>query len=98
MRIRARRPRSNGSTLALVDQSTASHIDLSQLPHAFGHGTMVAGLIHLAAPAAKIMPLKAFDADGNANIFDIERAIYYAVDHGARVINMSFSSADTSRR
>ena len=38
------------------------------------------------------MPLKAFNADGTSRIFDIVRAIYYAVDHGARVINMSFST------
>ena len=57
---------------------------------------MVAGLVHVVAPAAKIMPLKVFDADGNSSIFDIERAIYYAVDHGAKVINMSFSSADVT--
>jgi hypothetical protein len=31
-----------------------------------------------------------------SNAFDIERAIYYAVDHGAKVINMSFSSVTTS--
>ena len=30
----------------------------------FGHGTMVAGIIHLVAPTAKILPLKAFRADG----------------------------------
>ena len=86
----------NPSTVALIDPTTASRIDLSLLPHAFGHGTMVAGLVHVVAPAAKIMPLKVFDANGNATIFDIERAIYYAVDHGAKVINMSFSSADAS--
>ena len=86
----------NSSTLALVDQTTASRLDLGLLPHAFGHGTMVAGLVHVVAPAAKIMPLKVFDADGNSNTFDIERAIYYAVDHGAKVINMSFSSANAS--
>ncbi len=53
---------------------------------------MVAGLVHLVAPGAKIMPLKAFHADGTSRIFDIVRAIYFAVDHGARVINMSFST------
>ena len=52
---------------------------------------MVAGVIHRVAPEAKLMPLKAFDGDGNANLFDIVRAIYYAVDNGANVINMSFS-------
>jgi hypothetical protein len=71
-------------------------VNLALLPHAFGHGTMVAGLVHVVAPAAKIMPLKAFKADGTATTFDIERAIYYAVEHGAKVINMSFSSVMTS--
>ena len=42
------------------------------------------------------MPLKAFSADGTSRMFDIIRAIYYAVDHGARVINMSFSASTTS--
>ena len=52
---------------------------------------MVAGIIHRAAPKALLMPLRAFDGDGNGNLFDIVRAIYWAVDHGAKVINMSFS-------
>jgi subtilisin family serine protease len=38
------------------------------------------------------MPLKVFHADGTGNISDIVRAIYYATDNGAKVINMSFSS------
>jgi hypothetical protein len=57
---------------------------------------MVAGLVHLVAPTAKIMPLKVFAADGSSRVFDIVRAIYYAVDNGARVINMSFSSLEQS--
>src|SRR5256712_4007529 len=86
----------NGSTMAMVDPATAAQVDLTLLPPAFGHGTMVAGLVHVVAPTAKIMPLKAFNADGSSNAFDIERAIYYAVDHGAKIINMSFSSVTTS--
>ena len=57
---------------------------------------MVAGIIHLVAPTAQIMPLKAFKADGTSNLFDILRAIYFAVDHGAKVINMSFSMVNSS--
>jgi subtilisin family serine protease len=83
----------NQSTVAILDQSTVAILDTLNLPPDFGHGTMVSGLIHLVAPSARIMPLKAFRADGSANISDIVRAIYYAVDHNARVINMSFSSA-----
>ena len=86
----------NQSTVAILDQATAYNLDITQLPPAFGHGTMVAGLVHLVAPTARIMPLKAFKADGTATLFDIERAIFYAVDHGAKVINMSFSMATAS--
>src|SRR6266849_4164817 len=81
----------NQSTASILDQSTASILDRTQVPQVFGHGTMVAGIIHLVAPTAQIMPLKAFKADGTSNLFDILRAIYYAVDHGAKVINMSFT-------
>jgi len=85
------------STAAILDQSTAAILDKYlkdhhlHMPAAFGHGTMVAGVVHLVAPAAQIMPLKAFSGDGTANLSDILRAIYYAADHGAHVINMSFT-------
>ena len=86
----------NGSTVAILDSATAAALDTSLLPHSFGHGTMVAGLVHLVAPGAKIMALKAFQADGTSTVFDVVRAIYYAIDHGARVINMSFSASISS--
>src|SRR6266571_210359 len=87
--------RLNQSTVAFLDQSTVAFLD-GKLPAAFGHGTMVAGLVHLVAPTAKIMPLKAFRADGSSRVPDIVRAVYYAVDHGATVINMSFSLSASS--
>jgi len=86
----------NQSTAAILDQSTAAILNSTALPGEFGHGTMVAGLIHLVAPGAQIMPLKAFSANGSAASSDIIRAIYYAVDNGANVINMSFTEADLS--
>jgi len=86
----------NQSTAAILDQSTAAILNGITLPAEFGHGTMVAGLVHLVAPGAQIMPLKAFAADGSANSSDIVSAIYYAVANGATVINMSFSLQDLS--
>lgn len=83
--------RMNQSTVAILDQSTVAILDGAAIPAAFGHGTMVAGLVHLVAPTARIMPLRAFRADGSGSLFDIVRAVYHAVDAGARVINMSFS-------
>jgi subtilase family protein len=81
----------NQSTAAVLDQSTAAVLDTGPQYAAFGHGTMVAGIIHLVAPTAQIMPLKAFQADGTGYLSDILRAIYFAVQNGANVINMSFS-------
>jgi hypothetical protein len=75
---------------AVLDADTASVLNGVALPDDFGHGTMVAGLIHLVAPSASLMALKAFQADGTANQSDIVRAIYYAADNGVNVLNMSF--------
>jgi subtilisin family serine protease len=80
----------NQRTVAVLDQRTVAVLD-DQKYAAFGHGTMTAGLVHLVAPQAKIMPLKAFHADGSAYNSDILRAIYYAVGNGARVMSMSFN-------
>jgi len=87
----------NQSTVAILDQSTVAILDgLRITAPAFGHGTMVAGLVHLVAPNTRLMPLKAFSADGSGSLYDVIRAIYYAVDHGAKVINMSFSLESSS--
>ncbi len=83
--------RLNQSTVAILDQSTVAILDGTKLPKAFGHGTMVAGLVHLVAPQARILPLKAFRADGSASLSHIVRAIYHAADHGATIVSMSFS-------
>ncbi len=86
----------NQYSWAALTQSTTAFIDTGKLPTGFGHGTMVASVIRLCAPQAKILPLKAFLADGSSNTFDLLRAIYYAADNGARVINMSFNMKDPS--
>ncbi len=79
----------NQRTVAVLDQRTVAVLDGSNYS-AFGHGTMTAGVVHLVAPQAKIMPLKAFKADGTGYDSDVLRAIYYAVKNGANVLNMSF--------
>jgi len=89
----------NQSTAAVLDQSTAAVLDGNGNPNkyaAFGHGTMVMGIIHLVAPTAQLMPLKAFHSDGTASLSDILRAIYYGVQNNANVINMSFDMKTSS--
>ena len=87
----------NQSTMGVVDQSTAGVVDGTPQYADFGHGTMTAGLVHLVAPQAKIMPLKAFGSNGTGYASDVLRAIYYAVNHGAKVISMSFDFTSPSR-
>lgn len=60
----------------------------------YGHGTFISGLVVLVAPQAQILPLRALGPDGLGNAFDIATAIYYAVDHGAKVINLSMGTTD----
>ena len=86
----------NQSTMAILDQSTMAILDGPDYA-AFGHGTMVAGVVHLAAPRARLLPLKAFKADGSGYASDVLRAIYKAVSQNADVLNMSFSFATRSR-
>jgi len=79
------------SAVAVLDQSAVAVLDGNPQYAAFGHGTMTSGIVHLVAPQASIMPLKAFRSNGTGYDSDILRAIYYAVGNGAKVINMSFN-------
>jgi hypothetical protein len=85
----------NQSSAAMLDQSSAAMLDGSP-DEAFGHGTEVMGVIHLVAPTARLLPLKAFQSNGTGNLSDIIRAIYYAVQNHANVINMSFDLTSSS--
>ena len=85
-------PMVDQETSPMVDQETSPMVD-SRNPAFAGHGTGVAGLVHLTAPNAQIAVLQAFDArTGTANLSAIVAAINYAV-HNAKVdvINMSFT-------
>src|SRR5712692_8652049 len=83
------------SSAAILDQSSAAILDGSPYV-AFGHGTMTSGLVHLVAPKAKILPLKAFSANGTGYLANIVAALYYAVQNGANVVNMSFDLSSSS--
>ena len=67
---------------------------------AVSHGTILAGLIGAAGDNnflgtglnwhIKIMPLRAIDSDGNGSLNVVVKAINYAVNNGASIINISF--------
>ena len=65
-------------------------------PQDFGHGTLVAGVLHLVAPQARIIPIRAFDTNGNTNMFAITKAVYQAIQMRVDVLNMSFSMSRDS--
>jgi subtilisin family serine protease len=82
------------STASFLDQSTASFLDSSNPGH--GHATMVAGILVALAPDALIMPLRVFDDTGTGDSFQVAKAIRYAVQNGAQVINLSLGLSEFS--
>jgi len=82
----------NSSLSSLLNGSS----DNSTIPPAFGHGTMVAGLIHVVAPQATIIPIKAFDVYGQTTLFRLIEGVYAAIESNADVLNMSFSTTMNS--
>jgi subtilisin family serine protease len=61
-----------------------------------GHGTHVAGIIHLVAPQAQIMPIRVLDTDGRGHSFAIAEAILFALENGADVVNLSLGMPESS--
>jgi subtilisin family serine protease len=86
------------SSVAILDQSSVAILDQGGSSNTdFGHGTMTTGLVHLVAPNAQILPLKAFSANGQGYLSNIVAALYYAVQHNAKVVNMSFDVSTPSQ-
>ncbi|WP_368293248.1 S8 family serine peptidase [Dehalobacter sp. TBBPA1] len=96
----------NGSNLVkgynAITRSTAT----SAVQDDNGHGTSVAGLIAArnnnkgiigVAYNAKIMPIKAMDRNGEGEDAVIADGIIWAVDNGAKIINMSLGSDEETK-
>ena len=72
-----------------------------------GHGTHVSGILGATGNNgygvagvdwnAQIMPVKVLDAFGNGTTDEVVAGIYYAVEHGARVINASWGGGPFSQ-
>ncbi len=63
-----------------------------QVDEFVGHGTHVSGIIVTEAPGVQIMPIRVLNSDGVGTYWEVAAGIKYAVDHGARIINMSLSA------
>lgn len=61
-----------------------------------GHGTLVAGIVHLVAPDAMILPVRVLDDEGRGNTFTVAKGIRYAVDQGADIVNLSLGLTEHS--
>ena len=57
-----------------------------------GHGTHVSGIIVTEAPGVQIMPIRVLNSEGLGTYWEVSAGIKYAVDHGAKIINMSLSA------
>ncbi len=65
----------------------------------YGHGTHVSGIAAASANnrvgiagvswGARVMPIKVLDEKGSGSSYNLAKGICYAIDHGAKIINMS---------
>src|SRR5205823_6398924 len=66
---------------------------------AYGHGTHVTGIVAAlagngkgvagVAPGVKILPVRVLDDHGSGSLDNVVAGIHWAVDHGAKVVNLS---------
>jgi subtilisin family serine protease len=85
------------SSSSFLDQNYATFVNPTSVDSnpAYGHATLCAGVIAAIAPGSMIMPLRVFDSNGETDVFSVTKAIYYAVNNGAKVINMSFGMSQS---
>ncbi len=58
----------------------------------YGHGTAAAGLVLQIAPKATILPIRVLDSSGMADVALVASAIDWAVQKGAKIINLSLGT------
>lgn len=94
---------SQGDMISCVYQSGNTNLDcVAGGVDDQGHGTHVAGIIGAVTDnqkgvagvgwGVKLMSIKVLDANGSGSLSDALIGMYYAVDHGAKVLNLSLGS------
>jgi subtilisin family serine protease len=79
--------------IALHDHGTSNEI-IDQL----GHGTAVAAAIREKAPDVELLAVRVFWRTLTTDAATLVRAIDWAADHGARIINLSLGTRDERHR
>ena len=66
-------------------------------PDEIGHGTAITAVIRHVAPAARIHAVKIFSGSPSATVDVLEAALSYAIDSGARIVNLSLGIGEDVR-
>jgi subtilisin family serine protease len=74
-----------------------THTQTSDVSDLNGHGTFVLSIAAAASGDAKLLVIKAGSDGGSFTDIDEAAAIRYAVDHGARILNLSVGGGSTSK-
>ena len=88
----------NKDNLDLADR-VVTEVNFTDSPTSddiYGHGTHMAGTIAAIAPECRLMNVKVADDAGRCKPSVVARGIIWAVDHGAKVINISLSMIASS--
>jgi len=82
----AQLPHANGAddTHDGIDNDGDGYVD-----EAWGHGTHVAGIVHMVAPLSSMIVIKVLDDEGWGTCFGVASGIANAIQLGAKVINLS---------
>jgi hypothetical protein len=75
-----------------IDNSGDGTID-----EAYGHGTYVAGIIRLIAPASRLVPIRILDSDGDGSAWRIAKGLLAARAAGATIVNLSLGAGNLGR-
>jgi thermitase len=80
---------------ALAGRLLAGHDFVDQDANAadeYGHGTELAGIVAAQCPRCLILPVRVLGRGGQGSVPTIIQGIQWAVEHGARVINLSMTT------
>jgi thermitase len=74
------------------NDSDPSEVGIAGIDRAYGHGTFITGLVALAAPDARIMPVRVLDPSGVGDVWRLAKSMVWAAANGADVINLSLGT------